>query len=89
MVAVGFLILVGAGFLALMAFFLRSADCNWDSSSECSTQGLVQLWIALAGLGPALATFVETIRHQGHPRRWFFGTAAIYLVWFLVVIDSA
>jgi hypothetical protein len=88
MVAVGFLVLVTAGFVTYLAFFLRWVDCSWDSSSECSTHGLVQLGLAAAGLGPALGTLVETFRSQGRPGRWLLGTVGVYLAWLFVVVYS-
>lgn len=75
------LTLLGAGYLAFFAYLLRIIDCHEDTGSVCTTSGLVQLLIALAGLVPALGMMVQSLRGRGRPSYWFAATAVVYVTW--------
>jgi hypothetical protein len=73
--------ILGAGFAVFIAQGLRFVDCANEAWSVCSTRGLVQLVIALAGLILAFGMLVQSFRGRGHPGRWFWLTALVYAFW--------
>jgi hypothetical protein len=77
--------LLCAGLSVYIALGLRVVDCSNEAFSTCSTRGLVQLLLALAGLVPALVTVVQSFRGRGHPGRWFWLTTLVYAAWGLYV----
>jgi uncharacterized membrane protein YhaH (DUF805 family) len=83
-IAASVLTLALASFAAYIANALRFVDCANEASSECSTPGLVQLVIALAGLAPALLMLIQSARGRGRPGVWFILTALVYAVWLLI-----
>lgn len=82
---VSFVTVICAVFGAYAGLGLRFVDCANEAFSVCSTPGLVQLLIALAGLIPALAMVFQSFRGRGHPGRWFWLTALTYAAWGLYV----
>jgi uncharacterized membrane protein YqaE (UPF0057 family) len=83
MVIVAFLVVLGAVFAVGLAWVARGI-CE---DSECSSEGLAAVIVAVVGLVPALAMLVESGRTRGHPWIWFLITALVYAVWGLVFAE--
>ena len=64
-----------------VALAVRALDCDADYDSECSSEGLVQLWVAVAGLIPSTLAVVGSIRGKGRTGIWFGAACGVYVVW--------
>jgi MFS superfamily sulfate permease-like transporter len=81
------LFVFGLALLAVyVAFVIRAVDCGADSDSECSGEGLTQIWVALVGLVPAALAVLGSIRGKGRPGVWFAATALVYGTWVLALL---
>ena len=69
-----------------LSHLFRSFDCD-DENADCGTASLSHLVIAYAGLIPAVATLMASIRRQGRPWLWFLATLGVYAGWALLVWD--
>jgi hypothetical protein len=86
MVLVGVATVIGAAFLWWFSQAIRALDCGAEASSECSTEGLLLVIFGWAGLVPAIATLVESLRVRGRPWRWFCATLVLYALAFIVAL---
>ena len=73
-------------FAVYVAFGIRAIDCGAEYDSECSGEGLAQVWLALAGLVPAALAVLGSIRGKGRPGLWFAATALVYGTWVLALL---
>jgi uncharacterized BrkB/YihY/UPF0761 family membrane protein len=81
-IIVALLTMLGAILAIWFAAIVREFDCSNEADSECSTQGLIQLLIAIVGGFTAFAMLFESLRPgRGRPWRWFVRTAVVYAVW--------
>lgn len=83
MVIVAFLVVLGSVFAVGLSWVARGI-CE---DSECRSEGLVAVIVAVVGLVPALVMLVESGRTRGHPWIWFFITVLMYAVWALILSE--
>jgi hypothetical protein len=73
-------------FAVWFAFAIRALDCDAEAYSECSTEGRVQLWLALAGLVPAFLALAGSVFGRGRAGVWFVTACVVYAAWILFLI---
>ena len=81
----GILTVLGACFAVIVALLWRTLDCSMEDYSTCRPGATPQLWVAFAGLLPAVAMVVDWFRPQGRPMGWFLVTIAVYVLWLCLV----